>query len=180
MASDLVLHRNNFVIFTACKQSKWKKAIKALKSLRFTPNYKPPKEWSQWSALHLAAASSTPAFDACQILLTSGFSPTCPARTGETPLDLAQQRGHENIIELLEFYSKIRISLRQNSVEKKLRRMATKDASFVVPKAVHLIPVPLPDLQPDPEEGFQSFDQLVDKFKNICPNFKFPQSKYLP
>jgi hypothetical protein len=180
MSSDFILQRNNFGIYNACTQSQWKKAIQLLEktTTRFTKDFQPVKNFDQWSALHWAAASASPAYDACEQLLKSGFTPTLASRDGETPLDLAHLRGHENIIELLEFHSEVRVSMRQSSIEKKVRRLASKQAKVVIPKVNHVIPCEVPDMQP--EEGFQTFDELLVKFKVIDPNFKFPRSRYMP
>ena len=187
MSTDLILKRNNFLIYNACKAGNWKKAIKTILDAngKLTSNYKPIKNFDQWTALHWAAASSTPAYDACKILLTKAeYSSTCKSRTNETPLDLAILRGHENIIELLTFHSPESVSMRENSIPKRIRKLVTKDASFQWKRAVHIVPVPYPDMEPD-DDGFQTFDQLVSKFstqyeEHWGKKFKFPKSKYLP
>ena len=178
MSSDLVLQRNNYCIYNACKQSQWEKVIQLLQDERYTKNFQPVKNYDQWSGLHWAASSCTPAYDTCQHLLKAGFSSTLAARDGETPLDLARLRGHENIIELLEFHSDERVSMRQSSIEKRVRKIASKKANVKIPKASHVVPCIIPDMQP--EDGFQTFDELLTKFKVIDPSFKFPKSRYMP
>ena len=184
MSSDLVLQRNNHYIYNACKQSQWKKVIQYLQDERYTKNFQPVKHYEQWSGLHWAASSCTPAYDACQRLLKAGFSATLAARDGETPLDLARVRGHENVIELLEFHSDERVSMRQSSIEKRLRKIASKQMLTEKKRkkashtSSHLVPCIIPDMQP--EDGFQTFDELLTKFKVIDPNFKFPKSRYMP
>ena len=176
-SGDLTLQRNNTFIHVSCKQSKFQLVVHALRTTRFTPNYTPVKDYSAWTALHWAASNGNPSYASCEALCLAGFSPNQPARNGQTPLELAQTRGHANIIELLEYHSIERVAQRMGSISKRCRIMNKKDGTRKLKKVKHLVPCIIPDM--NPEEGYQTFDQLVAKFKSeILPSFKFPKSKY--
>lgn len=160
-----MLQRNNTFIHVCCKKSKFDKVKNALK-LKYTKNFSPKKDYSQWTALHWAASGTgKAAYSACEALLLADFSSNHKARDGTTPLDLAKKRGHDNIIELLEFYSDVRISRRSTSISKKCYNISRKDGNKKIKKVKHLVPIPMPDMQPD--ESFQTFDQLVEKFTKV-------------
>ena len=180
MSTDLILHRQNTFLHVSAKKSKFNQVVKACQSnKRHTPDFVVVKDYSQWTALHWAAAGAgKEAYEACEALLLSGFSTNKKSRDGTTPLMLAKRRGHENIIELLEFHSSERVSMRHTSISKRCYTRSRKDGTIKVKKVKHLVPCDVPDLEP--EEGYQTFDQLVAKFKVIMPNFKFPKSKYRP
>ncbi len=193
MAKDLRVHRLDFGIWTSAKAGDFAKTLRLLTAAekagrgKFTPNFVPNKHWERWTALHWCSTGSYPdrhAFDACSKLLELGWCATTPDRVGTTPLALSRRRKGPNkrVADLLQWFSPEGIAARSSSVDKRCRMMnrrRSKEETKKKPLPVnHIVPVPYLNMDPDP--GFQTFDQLLAKFRVICPNWKPPRSKYLP
>ena len=192
-AKDLRVHRLDFSIWTSAKAGKFAETLQLLDAAenagrgKFTPNFVPVKHWDRWTALHWAAMGSYPdrhAWQACNRLLGLGWCATAPDRVGATPLMLARRRNGPNkrVADLLQWFSPERVTARSSSVEKRCRKMNRRlsmEEKQKKPLPVnHIVPVPYLNMDPDP--SFQTFDQLLAKFRVICPNWKPPKSKYLP